>query len=375
VWKHPRSKFWTACFRDQNGRQRRISTKATDRRRAQRIADEYERAVLSKRTLRQVQKVLDRLHEEISGEAVARISVKAAIDKWLKTKEPETAPATMAFYRKSLGKFAAFLNDRADDPLGEITRQNIVSFRSSLSEKVSSKTANHDLKAIRMLFRAARRDGLVSEDPAEFIEGVRQTRTNGKRPFTLKQLRSILKAADDEWRSLILFGLYTGQRLADIAALRWSNIDLAKGELRLVTRKNGRFINVPLARPLLNLLEVSPMTDDPDAPLHPRAHRILQEQGRSGTLSNQFARLLVAAGLREQKSHKGTGIGRDSKRQVNRLSFHSLRRTATTLLHEAGIPAAVAQTLIGHDSEQMHEIYVSVGQEALRKAVSVLPEI
>ena len=95
----------------------------------------------------------------------------------------------------------------------------------------------------------------------------------------------------------------------------------------------------------------------------------------AGTLSNQFARLLVAAGLRDQKSHKGAGIGRDSKRRVNQLSFHSLRRTATTLLHEAGIPAAVAQTLIGHDSEQIHELYVSVGSEALRKAVAALPQI
>jgi Phage integrase, N-terminal SAM-like domain len=189
VWRHPRSRFWTACFRDQNGKQRRRSTKATDRKKAQRIADEYEKAVLSKRTLRQVQRVLDCLHEEISGQAVVRISLKVAVERWLKTKEPETAPATMAFYRKSLGKFVEFLEGRAADPIGEITRQDIVSFRSSLSEKVSGKTANHDLKAVRMLFRAARRDGLISEDPAEFVEAVRQTRSNDKRPFTLDELQ------------------------------------------------------------------------------------------------------------------------------------------------------------------------------------------
>jgi integrase len=375
VWRHPRSKYWTACFRDQNGRQRRHSTKATDRKKAQRIADEYEKTVLSKRTLRQVQKVLDRLHEEISGEAVVRTSPKVAVEQWLKTKQPETAPATMAFYRMSLGKFVAFLGDRAADPISEITRQDVVSFRSGLSEKVSPKTANHDLKAVRMFFRAARRDGLISEDPAEFVEAVRQTRTRDKRPFTVDQLRSILEVADEEWRSVILFGLYTGQRLGDIATLRWSNIDLGKGELRLVTSKTNRILNLPLAPPLLKLLEACADTDDPDAPLHPRANRIIQEQGRSGSLSNQFARLLAAAGLRKRKTHKGTGIGRDTRREVNHLSFHSLRRTATTFLHEAGIPAAVAQTLIGRDSEQTHEIYISVGPEALRRAVAVLPVI
>jgi integrase len=375
VWRHPRSRYWTACFRDQNGKQRRISTKAIDRRKAQRIADEYEKAVLSKRTLRQVQKVLDRLHEEISGEAVTRVSLNVAVERWLKTKEQEAAPATMAFYRKSLGKFVAFLGDRAADPISEIARQDIVSFRRSLSEKVSPKTANHDLKAVRMLFRAARRDGLISEDPAEFVEAVRQTRTDEKRPFTLDQLRSVLEVADEEWRSLILFGLYTGQRLADIATLRWSNVDLDKGQLRLVTRKTGRIMNLPLAAPLLRLLETSAVSDDPDAPLHPRANNVIQKQGRSGSLSNQFARLLAAACLRTHKTHKAAGIGRDRKREVNGLSFHSLRRTATSLLHEAGIPAAVAQTLIGHDSEQTHELYISVGVDALRKAVAALPHI
>ena len=45
------------------------------------------------------------------------------------------------------------------------------------------------------------------------------------------------------------------------------------------------------------------------------------------------------------------------------------------MLHEAGVPAAVAQALIGHDSEAMHELYVSVGRDALRKATEALPEI
>ena len=57
------------------------------------------------------------------------------------------------------------------------------------------------------------------------------------------------------------------------------------------------------------------------------------------------------------------------------MSFHSLRRTATTLLHEAGVPSAVAQALIGHDSEAMHELYILVGREALEKATAALPEI
>lgn len=50
IWKHPKSRYWTACFRDVNGHQRRASTKETNKKRAQRIADEYEKASRSKRT-------------------------------------------------------------------------------------------------------------------------------------------------------------------------------------------------------------------------------------------------------------------------------------------------------------------------------------
>jgi len=103
----------------------------------------------------------------------------------------------------------------------------------------------------------------------------------------------------------------------------------------------------------------------------------LDTQGRSATLSNQFTRILVAAGLRDKAAldRHGKGIGRSSKRAHNELSFHSLRHTAVTLLKEAGIPHAVVQELIGHDSEQMSKHYTHVGTEALRKAADAMPPL
>jgi hypothetical protein len=42
---------------------------------------------------------------------------------------------------------------------------------------------------------------------------------------------------------------------------------------------------------------------------------------------------------------------------------------------DAGIPQAVVQELIGHESEAMSALYTHVGSEALRKAASALPVI
>src|SRR6266446_2017606 len=102
---------------------------------------------------------------------------------------------------------------------------------------------------------------------------------------------------------------------------------------------------------------------------------ILEANGNASMLSRQFGELLAQVGLRASAPHQSTGKTRPSRRNLNALSLHSLRRIAATLLHEAGIAGAVAQALIGHDSEAIHEHYVNVGREALQKAAAVFPSI
>jgi integrase len=348
IWKHPKSQYWTACFRDSNGRQRRASTKETNRKPAQCIAEEYEKAYRTKRTLKQVQAVLDRLHEELSGEHIVRATVRSHVASWLETKEPEIAPTTLYFYRNSLGKFLDFLGPRADAPMMDVSKNDIVAFRNSLVGNVSAKTANHGLKAVKSFFKSARADDVIAEDPAISVKTLQQQATTPKkRAFTLDELRRVMDVADPEWKSMILFGLYTGQRLADVATLRWNNVDLAKGEIRFTTRKTGKPMILPIAKPLRQYLDALPSPSDLDAPLHPRANELVQRLGKSGGLSRRFIELLARAGFREKQSHRSRHIGRSSRREAGVLSFHSLRRTATTLLHEAGVPAAVVQSLIG----------------------------
>lgn len=51
---------------------------------------------------------------------------------------------------------------------------------------------------------------------------------------------------------------------------------------------------------------------------------------------------MVAAGMAKERSKVETGKGHTPRRTVNEISFHSLRRTATSLMKNAGVPAAVA---------------------------------
>jgi integrase len=214
------------------------------------------------------------------------------------------------------------------------------------------------------------------QDPAEGVKTVKNHSVLERRPFTIDELKRVLDVAGEEWQSLIKFGLYSGQRLGDLATLTWTQIDLTRDEIALTTRKTGKRLLVPIAGPLREHLLAMEVGDNPRGPVHPNAFEIVATQnGRVGTLSNQFSELLVSAGLRESWNHKSRGTGRAGKRAGLDLSFHSLRHSAVSLLKDAGVPDAVVQALVGYESAAMSHRYTHVGKEALAKAAKTLPEI
>ncbi|MFN0128008.1 MAG: tyrosine-type recombinase/integrase [Verrucomicrobiales bacterium] len=384
LWKRPNSKFWTACFTAADGRQLKRSTGTTERRRAEKLAEQYERAARVKRTATQMRRVITDLHREITGEDAPTSTVEAFVKGWLERKKPEVGDSTYRYYEGQAKRFLEWLGDRATADLAEITRTDITAYRNALAGRLTGKTVNHSIQAVRSLFKEARRDGFVVDDPTEFVEAVRQKDETRRRPFTMKELQAVIAVANDEWRSIILFGLYTGQRLSDIAALTWAGIDLERDEIRLVTRKTGRRQILPIAAPLRQHIEGLPSSDDPNAPVHPEAFGHLSRTGRTARLSNQFADLLVQSGLRAAATNEtedeaktedvpAEKRGQRVRRAQNELSFHCIRHTATSLMKEAGIPASVVQDFIGHDDAAMSRLYTHTGEESLRKAAGALP--
>jgi integrase len=372
------SRYWFAAYRDLYGKQHRKSTEQTDRRKALAIAQHFELLAQRKIKPHRVRETIAELCRQVYGEDVPTATVRHFVDNWLAVKEPEVASGTLVAYKKSAAKFLAYLGDIADSDISGIRKATITGFRNELVQTVSPTTVNFDLKLVQAIFRAAKAGGYLLENPAEFVDPVRrEARNTARRAFTLEELKSVLAVADDEWRSLIRLGLYTGQRLGDIAALTWSNVDLERNVIRLTTRKTGKTIAIPIAEPLRTHILTLPTYDNPREPLHPRAFRVVTTKGRNASrLSNEFVDLLASVGLRsEPVSHKNTGKGSGGRRMSSELSFHCLRHTAVTLLKDAGIPQAVVQELIGHDSEQMSALYTHVGREALEKATAALPEL
>lgn len=214
----------------------------------------------------------------------------------------------------------------------------------------------------------------MADNPAKDCGTLKKVLGEKRRPFTLPELSKVLAVANDEWRSMLYFGLYTGQRLKDLASLTWASVDLVAEEITLVTAKTGRQMKIPICSPLLTHIETLPAGDNPKAPLFPR----MANSAKGSTLSRQFGELLSAAGLTPKRKHVAEETekkGRDSRRALSEISFHSLRHTATSLMKNAGISPAIVQDIIGHESAEISANYTHIESKAKRQALDAMPDI
>jgi integrase len=368
--RYSHCRYWIAAFRDASGRQCRQSTREVDKRRAQSVADQYERIAKRKGNPQHVREVFSRFYREHYNQDLPSASVRIYAKRWLDAHERELGGATYQHYKRTFEKFLEFLGPDAERDLTEITKARIAQFRDTQGASgLAGSTANKQLKIVKMLFRAARLDGLLWQDPAEGVKPLKgaQERAN-RRAFTLPEVSSILEIADDEWRSLIKCGLYTGQRLGDIARLCWNQIDFEKDEIRITTEKTKKRLAIPMATALReHLLALAGTDAAADAPVHPSAYAMVKAKGNVSPLSAQFAALLKTAGLRADEDGQTPAKGLD-------ITFHSLRHTSVSLLKEAGIPDATVMALIGHDALRQSDHYTHVGKAALEKAARALPK-
>ena len=378
IRKRQDTKFWFACVNLPNGRRIQRSTKETDRKKAQHIADKWEAATRGRVTARQTQKVIADLYRDITGQHLDFPTVSEYFNSWVARKKPETSTNTHAFYRAKAQRFLDWLGNRADQQIALITRDDILGFRAAELERVASLSVNHAIKYLRMVFKTAKEDGKYhDENPASGVKVAKLRDRSHRRGFTIPEIQRVVSVATEEWKSLIYFGLYTGQRLGDLARLTWQNVDLERDEIRFVSRKTGRTMIIPIAPPLRAQIENVPAGDDPHLPLHPRAFASVEKSGGVKTLSRQFYELLADAGLAKPKAHRksANGSGRDGRRELSQISFHSLRHTATSLMKNAGINASVVMDIIGHESEAVSAHYTHIDEETKRKAIALLPAI
>jgi integrase len=377
----PKTPFWIACFNGvgSDGKVRRLkrSTKTTDRKLAQKMADEWETleklAGEKRLTESQCRKVIAQMYERTVGEPLHFKTAREYLTEWVESKKNETEPRAWLKYDQIVTDFLAHVGVKADRLLREITPADIRSYRDALKRKgLAAPTVNHAVKILRMPFKAAHDAGYIDINPntKNTVRPVKdEARNVEKDVFTREQLSELVKAAPSEdWTGAILCGYYTGLRLRDIADLQWSAVDLEGRIIKVTTRKTGKTVTVPIHPQFAAWLDKQTRGIG-KAPVFPTLAG-KAGGGKSG-LSMAFRRIMEGAKIKGRLLREANGVGRSQ----SSLSFHSLRHGFVSAMANAGVAQELRQKLTGHASAEMNAQYTHHELESLRAAVSVIPSI
>lgn len=354
------SKFWYACIRLPDGRQRHWSTGLEDRSEALAVATAAERA-LKKDADRphRLRAALARLADDYTPSD--EVSPADWLRRWCEARKVEVSPGTTTAYRRVLDEAGEWMTKEGLDSFSKLTTAKIGEFRAWMADRFAPSTVNKKIKFLRVALSAAVRDGRMDSNPAESV-GRMKTGEAVRRQFRPDELARLLRhlKTDPEWHALTVMGLFTGQRLNDVAVLVWEQIDLKAGTVTMTARKTGRLVSLPLVKPALESLRRLRGRKLADSgPVFPTIAKLA-----ASSRSNAFRRKLEAAGI-----DVGSEERDDGKRRRSALSYHSLRHTTTTMLKAAGVSDAVARAIVGHESAAVSRVYTHLDLDTMRAAL------
>jgi integrase/recombinase XerD len=359
-----------AVYRDDLNQWRKKTTKKTAKTAALALAIEWERAaqlgrdkVLTEAISREV---IGGILERTTGETLRQSTVREFCDEWMRGKTHSRQERTAERYQTSIDRFKEFLGSKVDRPIAAVTPHDCQKFYDTLTEKkLAPATVRVEMKTVGSVFNYARRLGLIATNPATAVELPERIKQVKRKTFTSAQVQMLVDAAEAEWKTAILLGYYAGLRLLDCVTLTWEAVDFVGDKLVVETHKTGETLEIPL-HPTLKA-HLSKIAGDSTGEICPTlaAARV---GGRSG-LSRKFLNLMETA-----------GIGRDDvdtagKNKLARLSFHALRTSFNSTLHNKGVAQELRRKLTGHKSDSMNDKYTRTELQTLRKAVNKLPAL
>src|SRR5258706_2497279 len=130
------SKFWYACFTGANGRRLQRSIKETDRKRAQKIADQYEGVADTGRmgllTERQARKVIGEIFQISNRQALLSETIGDYFARWLASKKNRLGHKSFLRYSQLIGAFLQLIGSLTSVMLNHLSSVEIYRLREYL---------------------------------------------------------------------------------------------------------------------------------------------------------------------------------------------------------------------------------------------------
>jgi integrase len=237
--------------------------------------------------------------------------------------------------------------------------------------RFSPNTYNKHLNLLTLVFRVLSRKAKLTENHWEGIQRKELT-TQSRRELTLDELKKVCQSATGELRTLLAIGVYCGLRLGDCATLRNCEIDLKRNVVVRVPNKTARRNPKPV------IIPIHPVLSDilGSIPEVQRGEYVLPETAALYHKRDDMVTDLVQNHFKacDIKTHK-PGTGKDGKRAVIEVGFHSLRHSFVSLCRESNAPLAVVESIVGHSNPAMTRHYTHVGELAAGRAIALLPTV
>nr|WP_239521689.1 site-specific integrase [Geodermatophilus sabuli] len=229
---------------------------------------------------------------------------------------------------------------------------------------------------LRAVLDTAVRDGALAANPAAAIRRPKVTAKEAPH-LTPAQVAELLRAAEgSRYAPLFVLLVHTGLRRGEALALQWSDVDLAKGLLRVRgtlsridgeltvteprTARSKRF--VPISEPAEGVLRRVHAAQAEERRLAGSAWRqtgfvFTTEFGEPCDPRNAL-RALRAAATKASLPHAG---------------LHTLRHSAASVMLTRGVPLKVVSDILGHSSIAITgDIYGHVSPDVARQAMDTL---
>ncbi|MFY9561303.1 MAG: tyrosine-type recombinase/integrase [Terriglobales bacterium] len=248
-----------------------------------------------------------------------------------------------------------------------ITRDAVQLF---LSAKLRSGLSWRTVKSLRTAFGTV----MAAAEVAELIPSnpIRKTRFPRRGPakqravIAPEKIRDLLDALPEPSRSLGWLLVLTGLRIGELLALRWQNVDLEQGTLRVTQTVYDGHFDVPKTQ-----------RSQRSVPLAAKAVQILA--ARKPAAMNPEALVFATSTGAPFDRHNLTNRQLKStckKLNLVGVNWHWLRHVNATLLDAVGTPLGTVQALLGHSSSEItREVYLHSIPADARAAVEKVEEL
>ena len=258
----------------------------------------------------------------------------ATLDAYLAYQRTKLKPSSLREVTRHLRKHCRPLHGLR---LDKIDRRACAARISTLAANSGAVASNRVAASLRAFFNWAIREGLVSANPAAGLN--RQPERSRSRKLNDGELSAIWAATADgsDYSAVVRLLMLSGQRAAEIAGLRWTEIP-------------GDQIVLPPERVKNKRQHIVPITDAMRAMLDGRPHR----PGRDLIFGRRWDKPFSGFGVQKLALDARLGAA------VPHWTHHDLRRTCATNLGELGIPPHVISAILNHVSDfrgGVHGIY------------------